>query len=205
MRKTDLFFKRTIDICFSVLSILIIFPIWIIVPLLIKITSKGPVFFAQERPGKNGKIFKVYKFRTMKVGSEIMVKGVEVKNNDVRITSIGRLLRRTKIDELPQIYNIIKGEMSLVGPRPERISSLDDYDDNISKRLNVKPGITGLAQVSGNIHISLNQRYELDVYYSQNYSILLDIRIIIRTFFVILLGEEKFIDKPLVCIKGDFR
>ena len=190
--------KRTVDIIFSVSVLLIFLPIWILVAILIKVTSKGPVFFLQDRPGKNKKIFKVYKFRTMKPGSEKMIKGKEVLSDDERVTSIGKLLRRTKIDEIPQVINILNGDMSLVGPRPERIASLDDYDDEISKRLNIRPGITGLAQVSGNIYLDLKDRYRYDVYYVEHYSFFLDIRIILRTFLVVLFGENKFKNKPIV-------
>ncbi len=194
----QLFLKRSVDIIFSISVLLVFLPLWILVAILIKLTSKGPIFFLQDRPGKNRKLFKVYKFRTMKPGSEKMIKGKEVLSDDDRVTSIGRILRRTKIDEIPQVLNILKGDMSLVGPRPERISSLEDYDDEISKRLNIRPGITGLAQVSGNIYLELKDRYRYDVYYVEQYSFILDLKIIVRTFLVILFGEKKYREKPLV-------
>lgn len=197
-KKIQLFIKRLFDFIFSLVVLIVFLPVWLIIAFLIKITSRGPVFFLQERPGKNKKIFKIYKFRTMKPGSEKMIKGKEVMNNDDRVTVIGKMLRRTKLDEIPQMLNILKGEMSLVGPRPERIASLEEYDDEISKRLNARPGITGLAQVSGNIYLDLKDRYKFDVYYVENFSILLDIKIIIRTFLVVLFGEDKFKDKPLI-------
>lgn len=194
--------KRLIDIFISLIVLIIFLPIWLIVAVLIKLTSKGPVLFLQDRPGQYKKIFKVYKFRTMKLGSEKMVKGKEVMGDDARITGIGKFLRRSKIDEIPQVLNVLKGEMSLVGPRPERIDSLKDYDDEISKRLDMKPGMTGLAQVSGNIYLVLQERYKFDVYYIENFSLILDMRIIIRTVGVILFGEEKYINKKLVNIKS---
>ncbi len=120
--------------------------------------------------------------------------------DDDRITSIGKFLRRSKIDEIPQVLNVLKGEMSLVGPRPERIASLVDYTDEIAKRLNMKPGLTGLAQVSGNIYIPLEDRYEFDVYYVEHYSMWLDFQIIIRTVGVVLLGEDRYVDKYIVDI-----
>lgn len=190
--------KRTLDILFSLFVLIVLLPIWVLVAILIKLTSKGPIFFIQDRPGKDKTIFRVYKFRTMKPGSEQMIKGKEVLSDDDRVTKIGKFLRRTKIDEIPQVINILKGDMSLVGPRPERIASLDDYDEEISKRLNVRPGITGLAQVSGNIYLDLNDRYKFDVYYVEHYSFLLDIKIIVRTFLVVILGEDRFKNKPLV-------
>jgi len=192
--------KRIIDIILSLIVLIAFLPIGIIIAILIKITSKGPIFFVQERPGQYKKIFKVYKFRTMKPGSEKMVKGQEVMKDDDRITTIGRFLRRTKIDEIPQVINVLKGEMSLVGPRPERINSLEEYDEEISKRLNMKPGMTGLAQVSGNIYIDLQERYRLDVFYVENYSLWLDVKIIFRTIGVVLFGEDRYIDKWLIDI-----
>lgn len=190
--------KRLIDIIISLIVLIVFLPVWIIVAILIKATSEGPIFFLQDRPGQNKKIFKVYKFRTMKPGSEKMIKGQEVMKDDDRVTSIGKFLRRTKIDEIPQVLNVLRGEMSLVGPRPERIVSLEEYDDEISKRLNMKPGMTGLAQVSGNIHLDLQDRYKYDVYYVEHYSFWLDIKIIFRTVGVVLLGEDKYLDKRLV-------
>jgi lipopolysaccharide/colanic/teichoic acid biosynthesis glycosyltransferase len=127
-----------------------------------------------------------------------MVKGKEVFLDDDRITQVGRFLRRTKIDELPQLINVVRGEMSLVGPRPERIASLQEYDDEIAKRLNMRPGMTGLAQVSGNIYLDLTERYKLDVHYVENFSLWLDIRILARTFGVVVLGEQRFVDRPLI-------
>ncbi|WP_350342388.1 sugar transferase [Proteinivorax tanatarense] len=197
--------KRLIDIVLSLIVIVVFLPIWIIVAILIKITSKGPIFFLQDRPGQHKKIFKVYKFRTMKPGSDKMVKGQEVMKDDDRVTSIGKFLRRTKIDEIPQTLNVLKGEMSLVGPRPERIASLEEYDDKISKRLNMKPGMTGLAQVSGNIYLGLQERYKFDIYYVEHFSIWLDVKIIFRTVGVVLFGEDRYVDKCLVNLNSSQR
>lgn len=195
--------KRIFDIVVSLIILIIFLPIWIIVAISIKVTSKGPIFFLQERPGFQKGVFKVYKFRTMRPGSEKMIKGQEVMKDDNRVTSIGRFLRRSKIDEIPQILNVVKGEMSLVGPRPERIDSLKDYTDEISKRLNMLPGLTGLAQVSGNTHLALNERYRLDVYYVENFNLWLDLRILMRTVGVVIFGEEKYSDKFLIEINRD--
>ena len=197
-RKLQMAVKRIFDICVSLVVLVPFFPIWVIIALLVKLTSPGPVFFLQDRPGKDKKIFKVYKFRTMRPGSETMIKGVEVMKDDDRVTAIGHFLRRSKLDEIPQCLNVLKGEMSLIGPRPERVASLADYDDEISKRLNMLPGMTSLAQVSGNIYLSLQDRYKLDVYYVEHYSLWLDIKILMRTVGVVLLGEERYVDKPLV-------
>ena len=202
-RKLQLFIKRLFDIFVSLIVIVPFFPVWLVVALVIRLTSEGPVFFLQDRPGKDKKIFKVYKFRTMRPGSEKMVKGVEVMKDDDRVTAVGRFLRRSKLDEIPQCLNVLKGEMSLIGPRPERVASLADYDEEISKRLNMLPGMTGLAQVSGNIYLTLQQRYKLDVYYVEHFSLWLDIRILLRTVGVVLLGEEHYMGKPLVSIEEE--
>ncbi|MBU8915088.1 sugar transferase [Bacillus sp. FJAT-29953] len=194
--------KRLFDIIVSLILLIPFLPLWIVIAILIKVTSPGPVFFLQERPGLHKQIFKVHKFRTMKIGSEKMVKGKEVMKDDDRITSIGKFLRRTKIDEIPQVLNVLKGEMSLVGPRPERLASLADYTDEISKRLNMSPGMTGLAQVSGNIYLSLEDRYKLDVYYVEHFSLWVDFKIITRTVGVVLFGEDRYVNNRLVNIEA---
>lgn len=202
-RKVQLLLKRIADILISLVVLVPFFPVWLLIALLIKLTSEGPVFFLQDRPGKDKKIFKVFKFRTMRPGSEKMVKGVEVMADDDRVTAIGKFLRRSKLDEIPQCLNVLRGEMSLIGPRPERVASLADYDDEISKRLNMLPGMTGLAQVSGNIYLDLAERYKLDVYYVEHFSLWLDIRILLRTVGVVLFGEEKYKGRPLVDISRE--
>lgn len=199
-KKLQRVIKRLIDIVVSLIILILFLPIWIVIAILIKITSSGPILFLQDRPGKYKKIFKVYKFRTMKPGSERMVKGQEVMIEDDRITSVGKFLRRSKIDEIPQVVNVLKGEMSLVGPRPERVASLVDYTKEISKRLKVSPGMTGLSQVSGNIHLSLENRYKLDVYYVEHFNLWLDLKIILRTVGVVLFGEDRYVKKQLVNI-----
>lgn len=202
-RNMQLALKRLADILISLLVLVPFFPVWVVIALLIKLTSEGPVFFLQDRPGKDRKIFKVFKFRTMRPGSEKMIKGVEVMKDDDRVTAIGRFLRRSKLDEIPQCLNVLRGEMSLIGPRPERVASLEDYDDEISKRLNMLPGMTGLAQVSGNIYLDLSQRYKLDVYYVEHYSLWLDVKILFRTVGVVLFGEEKYMGRPLVNVDAE--
>ncbi|RHW39563.1 sugar transferase [Lysinibacillus yapensis] len=197
-KKIQKLIKRLFDIVVSLLLLTLFFPVWFIIAILIKTSSDGPIFFLQERPGFHKKIFKVYKFRTMRPGSEKMVKGKEVMKNDDRITFIGKFLRRSKIDEIPQLLNVLRGEMSLVGPRPERVASLEDYTDDIAKRLNMKPGMTGLAQVSGNIYLTLQDRYNFDVYYVENYSLWLDLRIMIRTVGVLLFGEDRYVNKCFI-------
>ena len=203
MKSVELWIKRLFDILVSLIVIVPFLPVWLVLALIVKVTSPGPVFFLQDRPGKDKKIFKVYKFRTMRPGSEKMVKGVEVMKDDDRVTAVGRFLRRSKLDEIPQCLNVLKGEMSLIGPRPERVASLADYDEEISKRLNMLPGMTGLAQVSGNIYLDLQERYKLDVYYVEHFSLWLDIKILLRTVGVVLFGEETYKDRPLVAVNGE--
>lgn len=200
MLKFQLIIKRIIDFATSLILLVCLSPFFLIIAIIIKITSEGPVIFKQKRPGLESEIFEVYKFRTMKPGSETMIAGKEVLSDDDRVTAIGKFLRRFKVDELPQILNVLKGEMSLVGPRPERIASLDDYTEEIAKRLDMVPGMTGLAQVSGNIYLSLQERYKYDVHYVEYFSVWLDVKIIFRTIGVILFGEDRYIDKSLVNI-----
>lgn len=197
IKQVDKSVKRLLDILLSLLVLVPLMPFWLMIALLIKVTSEGPIMFLQDRPGKYKRIFKVFKFRTMKPGSETMIKGQEVMKDDHRVTTIGKFLRRTKLDEIPQVLNVLRGEMSLIGPRPERVASLEDYNDEIAKRLNMSPGMTGLAQVSGNIYLTLEERYKLDVYYVENYNLKLDFKIIVRTIGVVLFGEEKYRDNLL--------
>lgn len=192
MRKIQLGIKRIFDFTVSLLLSIVLSPFFFIIAVLIKISSKGPVFFKQQRPGLNAEIFEVYKFRTMKPGSEQMIAGKEVLSDDDRVTAIGKYLRRFKIDELPQIFNVLKGEMSLVGPRPQRIDYLENYTIEEMKRFEMLPGLTGLAQVSGNIYLSVRERTQKDVEYVESFSLTQDLRIIFRTVGVVLLGEDKF-------------
>lgn len=201
--RNDILIKSAMDKLVSIIILLLFLPICIVVCFLIKLTSKGSVFFLQERPGLYGEIFIIYKFRTMKLGSENMIDGQEVHLDDMRITKVGKILRRTKLDELPQLINVLKGEMSLVGPRPERVTSLAKYDDMTKRRLNMRPGITGLAQVSGNIYLKLKDRYVLDVFYVDNYNLILDLKILLRTIGVVVFGEEKYKNKMLIDVNFD--
>jgi len=152
---------------------------------LIKIDSKGPVIFKQNRVGKNKEIFTIYKFRTMVENAENKGSGFYVKENDDRITRVGNFLRKTSLDELPQLYNVLKGDMSLVGPRPTLKYQVDEYDDFEELRLNVKPGITGWAQVNGRNILSWPEKIKLDVWYVKNRSLLLDIKILIKTIKIL--------------------
>lgn len=184
--KTNQFLKRVFDLICSLLILLILSPLFIIIALAIKITSPGTVFFKQMRLGLNGQVFDMYKFRSMVPNAVNMGSGMFVEKEDPRITAVGKLLRKTSIDELPQLLNILRGEMSLVGPRPAPLHHLNIYDERQKKRLTVKPGITGWAQVKGRLALYWPQRIELDLWYIDNYSFWLDIKILVMTVVVVL-------------------
>jgi len=188
------FFKRLIDFLAAFFGLLLISPIFIVSAILVKTTSKGPLFFLQERLGKDGKIFKVYKFRTMTDKKREVNR--EVLKGDAEVTKVGYYLRRFKIDELPQILNVLKGEMSLVGPRPCMPSQLAEFNEDGKYRIKVTPGLTGLAQVNGNIFLTWEERWKYDRKYVENLSFLLDVQIVLKTVGIVFLGEEKFLKKP---------
>lgn len=190
------YIKRVLDFNFSFLALLFLSPFLIIVAILIKLDSKGPVFFTQERPGKDMKIFKVYKYRTMVQDAvKDQRAGIEVRGNDNRITPFGKFLRRFKIDELAQLLNIVKGDMSIVGPRPTLPEYIEQYEQWELKRFDANPGLTGLAQINGNIHLERKEKSEFDVKYLKQISFLTDLKIILKTIAIVLLGEEKFVNR----------
>ncbi len=191
--------KRIIDIVCSILGLVCLSPILLIVTILIKIDSKGSVFFAQDRVGYKGKHFKMYKFRSMVCDAEDLKKSLEDKNDmkgpmfkmkvDPRVTRIGKLIRKTSIDELPQLINVIKGDMSLVGPRPSLPKEVASFKPWMLERLDVKPGLTCIWQVSGRNDIEFEDWMKLDIKYVKERSTGLDIKLIMKTFFV-LFGDE---------------
>ena len=193
-RNTYEFLKRLMDIICSMSALIVLAPILIVVAILIKIESKGPVIFSQERVGINNKKFKMYKFRSMVVNAEDMKEKLEKQNerkgpmfkikNDPRITKIGRFIRKTSIDELPQLINILKGEMSIVGPRPSLPKEVIQFEPWMLERLKVKPGLTCYWQVQGRDHIEFEDWMRLDVKYVKDRNFLLDIKLIFKTFFV---------------------
>ncbi|RLB08966.1 MAG: hypothetical protein DRG39_08145, partial [Deltaproteobacteria bacterium] len=156
----------------------------------IKIDSKGPVFFRQERVGKNGKIFKIWKFRTMVMGAVSQGLGFNVARDDPRITRVGKFLRRWGLDELPQLINVLKGEMSIVGPRPTLKYQVDRYDAFQRQRLLMKPGITGWALIHGRNLLSWEERIKYDVWYVEHWSLGLDLWIILKTLWIVLVTKE---------------
>lgn len=179
-------FKRVIDVCISIVVLIICSPIIIILSILIKSTSEGPVFFKQRRLGLNGKNFFIYKFRTMCVGAETIGDGLTIKTaSDNRITKVGGFLRKTGLDELPQLINIILGDMSLIGPRPPvtyfPYDGFDAYPEWAKKRFTVRPGITGLAQCTVRNSVSWDKRIEIDLQYIEEISFTNDLKIIYKT------------------------
>lgn len=188
------FLKRFLDFIVSLIVLLFFLPLFIIVYFLVKIDSKGDFFFFQDRLGKNGKIFKVYKIRTMT--DKIRVADREILKGDAEVTRVGEVLRRLKIDELPQIINIFKGDMSFVGPRPCLPSQINEFNEDGKKRILVRPGLTGLAQVNGNIYLTWEERWKYDRKYVENLTMILDMQITLKTFAIVIFGEEKYLKKP---------
>jgi len=193
------FFKRIIDIIGSFLGLIVLTPMLIIVGVLIRIESRGPIIFKQKRVGKNGKEFNMYKFRSMIVNAEEIKERLKKRNemsgpmfkikDDPRITKVGKFIRKTSIDELPQLINVLKGEMSLVGPRPSLPNEVKEFEAWMLKRLEVKPGLTCYWQVMGRNNIDFEDWMKLDVKYVKERSFWLDIKLIFKTFFV-LFGDE---------------
>ncbi len=198
----NLILKRTFDLLFTVPFVVLTSPLWALIAAAIKLDSPGPVFFRQERAGKNGKPFQVYKFRSMYVGAEAEQAALLAQNeasgpifkirDDPRRTRVGRFIRRTSIDELPQFINVLRGDMSVVGPRPPLFSEVAEYQEWQRKRLEIQPGVTGLWQVSGRSDLSFDEMVMLDIYYGENWSLGSDIRIVLRTVPQVLFGDGAY-------------
>ncbi|OXS79461.1 sugar transferase [Domibacillus enclensis] len=185
--------KRVMDVLFALLALVVLSGVLLSISLAIKLDSKGPVLFKQERLGKNGKAFHIYKFRTMIVGAETKGRGIFQDENDDRITKVGKLLRMTSLDELPQLFNILKGEMSFIGPRPPLTYypyPADEYTDEQKVRFQFLPGMTGYAQVMGRNSLSWEEKIHYDVDYVDNYSLGLDMKIFILTIYKIMQREH---------------
>lgn len=191
MRRLNLAVKRTADIIFSAAGLIVLMPILLISAILLEVFMPGPLFFKQQRVGKNGRLFNILKFRSMKVDKALEASHDFTRDAE-RMTPFGKLLRRTKIDELPQLWNVLVGDMSLVGPRPTVKEQTDKYNDYQRQRLNMRPGMTGLAQVNGNVSLTWDERFVYDIEYVNNFSVLLDIKILCKTVLVVIMGEEKF-------------
>ena len=197
--------KSFFDLLFSLLFIITFLPLFLVISFLIKLSSRGPIFFIQKRIGKNNIPFKCIKFRTMHpeakdILENLLLKDAQLKKefeethkikNDPRITTIGKFLRKTSLDELPQFINVLRGEMSIIGPRPVVKEEKDKYGKNFKRVFSIKPGITGLWQVSGRNNLTYKRRVMLDLNYVEDYNLLMDLRILIRTFGVILFPLDR--------------
>ena len=191
MRKLNLFLKRTIDIVGAsvLLALMIVIPVLIVIPIIIRLTSKGPAIFTQDRTGKDGKTFKIYKFRTMRIPEESLDENSEMLPPEERITKVGRFLRKTSLDEVTQIFNILNGTMSFVGPRPTLPYQMERYTERQLKRLDMRPGITGWAQVNGRNDLAWTEKLEFDVEYIEKFNVWFDIKILFRTVLVVLKAD----------------
>ena len=186
VKRMNFFLKRTFDIAVSALGLIILSPLLLVLALLVRINLGAPVFFRQERPGLHEKIFRLYKFRSMK--DAVDAQGRELPDEE-RLGRFGRLLRASSLDELPELFNVLKGEMSLVGPRPLLVKYLPLYNEEQHRRHDVLPGITGWAQVNGRNAISWEEKFRLDVWYVDHWSPLLDLKILFLTIKKVLIHE----------------
>ncbi len=187
------FFKRLLDISVSFTAILVLMLPLLVIALAIKIDSKGPVLFKQNRLGKNGKVFRMLKFRSMCVGAETQGSGVYSEKGDARVTAVGRVLRATSLDELPQLLSVLKGDMTFVGPRPPLTYHpwpWEEYTEEQRKMFSVRPGITGWAQVNGRKTVEWHRRIELNVWYAEHVSFALDVKIFFLTLLKVLKNAD---------------
>ena len=191
------FFKLIIDLAAAFVIILLVLIPMLVIAILVLGESSGPLFFRQERVGKDLKLFRVFKFRTM-THEKRTVGDAPIIGKADGVTKVGYFLRRYKIDELPQLLNVLLGDMSLVGPRPSVPEQLDIMSEDEKRRYSVRPGLTGLAQINGNIHLSWKERFVYDLEYVDDVTFWNDIKIIFKTIFIVILGEKKFINKPHV-------
>lgn len=194
------FVKRVFDIVWSLIGLIVLSPVFIILSILVKTTSEGPVFFAHKRVGKGGKTIKIYKFRSMVTNAEELIKQFTPEQkaeyeknfkleNDPRITKIGNFMRKTSLDELPQLINILKGDISIVGPRPVMDVETKIYGNYRNMLLSVKPGLTGFWAANGRSHTTYTRRRAMEIYYVKNRSVLLDLKIIFKTFISVFKRE----------------
>lgn len=183
------------DLIISSAIIIAFFPVWLFISIAIRLDSKGPVFYKQERVGKNGKKFMIYKFRSMIHDAESKTGPKWAQRKDPRITRAGKIIRKPRLDEVPQFFNVLKGEMSLIGPRPERPYFVEKFKREIpfyARRLGVKPGITGWAQIKGEYDTSMDNvktKLQYDLFYLENMSLRMDLKVIINTIYVMLMGK----------------
>lgn len=181
------YIKRIVDFVVALSAFVLLLPVFILVALVLSIANRGTPFFLQTRPGKNERIFKVIKFKTMNDRKDAQGK---LLPDSVRLTPVGKIIRKTSLDEIPQLINVIKGDMSLVGPRPLRVHYLPLYNETQKRRHLVRPGITGWAQINGRNTISWTKKFEYDVWYVDNLSFLLDLKIIYKTFIKVFQAKD---------------
>jgi lipopolysaccharide/colanic/teichoic acid biosynthesis glycosyltransferase len=187
------------DVIVSALLLIITAPLLVLIAIVIRLTSKGPAFFRQTRAGRNGACFSILKFRTMAQNAPDLRNADNStfnSNNDPRVTKIGHILRKTSCDELPQLINVLRGEMSIVGPRPDLPDQISTYRIGDHQRLLVKPGITGWAQIHGRNNLSVERRRDLDIEYARKHTLRMDIQIILHTIPMVLLGRGVYIERP---------
>lgn len=184
-RRLQVCLKHLLDKALAAAGLILLSPAVALIMLAIKLDTRGPMFFVQERIGKDGRRFRIIKFRTMIDNAIQHGKGIFIEPGDSRITRVGRILRRFSLDEIPQFINVLKGEMSLIGPRPTLEYQVQQYDDFQRRRLAFKPGITGLAQVHGRNDLSWPERIVMDIWYIENWSLLLDLKILLKTVAVV--------------------
>ena len=182
---------RLLDLLVASIALLVFAPIGLILAILIRLESGGPVLFVQERAGKHGKPFRMYKFRSMVVNAIDPLHLGPLKHEHPLITRVGRLMRRTKMDELPQLLNVLRGEMRVVGPRPCLVSPIETMSPQALRRFDVSPGMTGWAEINGNVELTPDEQLVLDVWYVENHSIWLDIQILFKTLNVAVFGAKR--------------
>ncbi len=187
---------RPLDLILASLALLVVSPLLALSALLIKLESRGPVLYRQRRVGRAGRPFDLWKLRTMVPGAETMGAGIYVLHGDPRITRVGRRLRRFSLDELPNLVNVVRGEMAIVGPRPTVSQQVDRYTERQRRRLEVKPGLTGWAQVNGRALLPWPERIELDVWYVEHRSLLLDLTILLKTARMLASGHGLYSEDP---------
>jgi len=187
--------SRALDLVVASLVLAVASPLLALAALLIKLESRGPVFYRQRRVGRHGQAFQLWKLRTMVPGAETMGAGIYVVEGDPRITRVGRSLRRFSLDELPNLVNVLRGEMAIVGPRPTVQEQVDRYTERQRRRLEVRPGITGWAQINGRTSLPWPERIELDVWYVEHRSLWLDVRILARTARMLASGRGLYSDE----------
>ena len=194
MRSVQLKIKRLVDFVAALTGLILLCPVMLCIAVVIKLTSKGPVFFCQERLGKDARIFKLYKFRTMVPGAINMGAGLSAGEKDPRITPVGCFLRKCSLDELPQLFNVLKGDISLAGPRPTVPQHLEYYGAFERRRLEMRPGITGLAMIRGRNRNPWSVRIKYDVEYIDKFCLWLDLKILVKTVWVVFRRQDTYYD-----------